>query len=99
MAYEYDYYEPPRPEDYGYIHENNLPNLDLIRDFLIGIIESVYVTGDIDALENCLDEICCEFDLKLPNRKLVLCKKSDEFSSKIFNLGVALSRAQATATR
>ena len=93
--YEPDYVETP--EDHGYIHEDDLPDLDHIKDYLEGVLEAVYVTGDVEVLENCLDEICGQFDLKLPVSEPVLrsLPKNDEFSKKIFNLGVALSRTKA----
>lgn len=95
--YEPDYEETPA--DHGWIHEDDLPDLDSVRDFLTGVIEAVYVTGDVESLENCLDEICGQFDLKLPAGQPILKKRTPEFSDHLFNLGVALSRAQATATQ
>lgn len=91
--------EPESPADYGWVHEDDIPDLDSVRDFLTGVIEAVYVTGDVDKLEDCLDEICHQFDLKLPAGQPILKKRTPEFSDHLFNLGVALSRAQATATQ
>lgn len=96
--YEPDYEETPA--DHGWIHEDDLPDLDGVKDFLTGVLEAVYVTGDVDALENCLDEICSQFDLKLPAGLPVLAKKKTEnFSDQLFKFGVALSRAQLATTR
>ena len=36
----------------GYIHENDLPDLDHLRDHVIGIMEAVYESGDIKKLES-----------------------------------------------
>lgn len=98
--YEPDY-DPPSPADYGWVHEDDLPNLDSVEDFLKGVIEAVYVTGNVEELENCLDEICSQFNLKLPAGEPVMCRKPKNFSDKLFDFGVALSRAQAeqAATR
>ena len=92
--------EPETPADNGWIHEDDLPNLDSIKDFLTGVLEAVYVTGNVGELENCLDEICSQFDLKLPAGQPVLSKSRPvNFSDQLFNFGVALSRAQMPATR
>lgn len=98
--YEPDY-DPPTPADYGWIHEDDVPDLDHCTDMLKGILEAVYVTGNVEELENCLDELSGQFDLKLPAGDPVLCRKPTKFSEKLFEFGVALSRAQAgqVATR
>lgn len=91
--YEFDNY--PTPEDFGWIHEDNLPNLDLCKKTLNSAIEAVYFSGNIDQLENCLDELCAQFDLMLPARESALVRDPKKFSEKLFDFGVALSRAQA----
>lgn len=87
--------EPESPADYGWIREDDIPDLDGVKDFLKGVLEAVYVTGNVEELENCLDEICSQFDLKLPAGNPVMCRRPAELSNKLFDLGVALSRAQA----
>lgn len=99
--YEPDY-DPPTPADYGWVREEDIPDLDSIKDFIKGVIEAVYVTGDVEELENCLDELCGQFDLKLPaGQPVVINRQSTDFSNKLFAFGAALSRAQANqlATR
>lgn len=100
--------DPITPADYGWIHKDDVPDLDHCMDMLKGILEAVYVTGNVEELENCLDELSGQFDLKLPAGAPVLCRKPIEisdknkkFSEKLFDFGVALSRAQASqvATR
>ena len=96
------WYEPDceeTPADYGWVHEDDLPNFEHVKDMLQGMMECLYKTGDVSQLEDCLDELCHQFDLKLMAGSPVLHKKSDELSSNLFNLGIALSRAQAIATR
>lgn len=79
----------------GWVHENDLPDILNMKDFLLGVIEAVYVTGDVQSLETCLDELCSELKMKLPSSNPVLeMKKSDNLPNQLFNLGVALSRAQ-----
>jgi hypothetical protein len=94
--------DPETPADYGWVREEDIPDLDSVKDFLKGVIEAVYVTGNVEELENCLDEICGQFDLKLPaGQPVVINRQSTKFSEKLFDFGVALSRAQANqlATR
>lgn len=88
--------DPVTPADYGWVHEDDVPDLDHCKDMLQGIIEAFYQTGSVEELENCLDEICGQFDLKLPAGQPVLINRpSQNFSEKLFAFGTALSRAQA----
>ena len=32
--------------------------IDEVRDFVEGILETVYLTGDVEILEHCLTELC-----------------------------------------
>jgi len=71
---EYDY-EPPVPEDSGYIHKDDLPNLDRVRDFVEGLKECLYKSGDVGMMESHLDEICHELGMKLNAGDPVIEKK------------------------
>ncbi len=51
------------PEDQGYIHEDELPNIEHTREHLLDLIHAVYETGDIDVIEDRLDELCGQFDI------------------------------------
>lgn len=51
-------------ESIGYVSKDSLPDLERIKDQLLGCLESMYVTGDVYMLENCMDEICHELDIK-----------------------------------
>jgi len=89
------------PEDYGYIHEDDVPDLDHCREMLEGILESIYKTGDIDKLEDCLDELCGAFDIQMIASHPVLTKRDgslnaekDNIVKETFDLGIALARAQ-----
>lgn len=96
--YEPDSYEETA-EDHGYIHQDNLPDFELIASSIQGIVRSVYESGDLEDLEDYLEELCTEFDLELPARKPVLQKRPVDLSNHLFNLGVTLSRVQAKAAR
>lgn len=60
-------YDCKTPADYGWVKEEDLPNIDSIKDFLQGIVESVYFSGNVKDLEYCLESICCELKIKIPN--------------------------------
>ena len=51
-------------ESIGYVPKDSLPDFERIKDQLQGALEAMYVTGDVYALENCMDEICHELDVK-----------------------------------
>ena len=74
LASPYDY-EPETPADYGWVHEDDLPDMDHCKDMLQGIIDAIYKTGDIAKLEDCLDELTHQFEMKIPESDPVLEKK------------------------
>jgi len=62
------WYEPEyeqTPEDYGYIHQDDLPDLEGMRDWLQGVVEAMYKTGDVMEMERCLDELCHALDVPM----------------------------------
>jgi len=64
--------EAERPEDLGYIHEDDLPNIERLRDLMSGVMEAMYETGDVSMMESCLDEVCGELNLKInPNDPII----------------------------
>lgn len=62
MLHDYNY---PSLEDEGWIHKNNLPDFDDTKDFLKGIVESLYETGDMEQLKHCVGELCFQYDVKI----------------------------------
>ncbi len=68
--YDYDYEEPA-----GYVREEEVPNLEHLRDHVQGIIEAVYESGDVMKLEFCLDEVCGELDVAIHKGEPILEKK------------------------
>jgi hypothetical protein len=71
-----DYTDGPTMGDYGYIHEDSLPDLDNMQDHLQGVVEAFYKTGDIAAIENGLDELCHALGVELtPNAQPAVEKR------------------------
>ena len=65
-----DYDDENHALDNGYIHEDDLPDLDSARDFITGIQECVYQSGDVDKLEGYLEELCAIMDCRfLPQKR------------------------------
>jgi len=77
VEYEYDD-DYMGPEDNGWIHEDDLPDLDHGKAMMLSVINAIYETGDTEQLEDCLDELAALFDLRLPkkNPKLEKIKKN-----------------------
>lgn len=57
-----DYDDCNHALDNGYIHEDDLPDFETAREFLVGIQECVYLTGNVEKLENNLEELCSLLD-------------------------------------
>lgn len=68
MDYEFedrdDLYEKPRKFDYEHA-----------REYLQGVIEAIYETGNIGLLQNDLEEVLGCFQMSLPNKEPKLTKK------------------------
>lgn len=62
--------------DCGWIHEDDLPDLDFAKSMLISVINAVYETGDLENFEDCLDELATTFNLRLPQKKLMIQKRN-----------------------
>ena len=69
--------EPETPADYGWIHEDDCPDIEHCEDMLKGVIEAIYRTGDLASLEDCLDELTSQFGMKIPDTKPVLEKTAN----------------------
>jgi hypothetical protein len=59
-----DYYEEPSPYDYGWVREEDLPNQDNVRDQLSKILKALSTTGDVDVIEDCMENLCGMFDVR-----------------------------------
>ena len=71
------YYEECVEPESGWIREEDIPSINDTRDFLQGIIEALYETGDVYKLEGALDELCCLYDMQLPSKQPKLQGKRD----------------------
>lgn len=56
--------EPETPADYGWVHEDDLPDFDRCKDMLQGCLEALYKIGDVAKLEDCLEELCHQLNVK-----------------------------------
>lgn len=86
------------PEDYGYVHEEDLPDYENIKDHFIGLVEILYGRGDLSKLERPIEEIARELEVELPSTPLMVRRQTaelDERSKKLFDMQVAYTRAYA----
>ena len=63
------------PSDYGYFHESEIPDCDQLRDHVLGILESLYKTGDMKQIESSLEEICHELEMPFNPTTPLLVKR------------------------
>lgn len=63
------------PEDHGYIHENDLPDLNFLCLQFEKLIEAVYDTGSTFEIEKALHEIGNELEVAVPNRQVAIEKR------------------------
>lgn len=71
---DYDQYD--KLESLGYVNKSEYEFLEGAKDMLTGVIEDVYLTGDVANLEFHLENLAAYFGLILPDNLPVL-KKSD----------------------
>lgn len=71
-------YNCPNPEDNGWVQEDSLPNFDDTKDFLKGIVESLYETGNVEQLEHCIEELCFQYDVKFKEKEPKLKNKEED---------------------
>lgn len=96
-----DELELMQPEDFGYVSEEDAVNIESMRDYLMGAIESIYVTGDVDQLESMIEELAHQVHLKYEIKELTITKKMEnsmenaKHSNEIKDLIVALAKAQS----
>ena len=63
--------------DTGWIREESIPNINETCDFLEGILEALYETGDAFRLEGMVEELCHLYDIAIPNKELKIQGKKD----------------------
>ena len=77
-------YEPPLEPycDYDpmddWVHVDELDKYDDAEKSLKDVINHLYNTGDVEGLEDSLEELASVFDINLPNLKPKLIKKDNE---------------------
>lgn len=93
----YDTWKTTHPDEYDYdpyedyVHIDELEKYDEAKGFLEEILRHIYTTGDIELLEDQLEELCAVFDLKIPKSAPKLQKKRSE----LFDFAVQLSQKHA----
>ena len=74
-----------RYQESDYDYEYNNPSDDFTtegiaiaktQDFLEGIMESMYTTGNIKTLEHCLEELCDIYDVNFEDKKCLFIKNT-----------------------
>lgn len=58
-----DYY--PGPQDFGYYHESEVPDLNGVKDALRAMFKSLYVNPDEDKAKENLDYLLQEFMIEI----------------------------------
>ena len=94
-ALEPDYYA--EPDDY--VHRDDIKCYEGAKEWIEGIIECIYKTGDMEQLEYTLEELAAIWGMSIPPTEPLLQKKSHS-GERIrnfpwINLADALSKAQA----
>lgn len=62
---ELDRYSPQNPRHRVYKDE---AEEDLSKDYVLGLVESVYESGDLEKLKHCLEELCFIHDVDFPDQ-------------------------------
>jgi hypothetical protein len=62
-------------EDKGWVHESDLPDEVHIIEHLNAIIGAVYKTGNIQTITDSLEEVCSQYNIKIPDCEPVIRKR------------------------
>lgn len=52
------------PEDYGWVKREELPDLDMTKDYIKGMVEALNDNKDFENLKRCLEELCDQFNVE-----------------------------------
>lgn len=85
-----EYYEKPYED---YVHIDEVAKYAEAADYIKEIIKQIYVTGDIEKLEDQLEELSGVFNLKIPETPPKIQKKRSE----LFDLCVQLTQDYANS--
>ena len=70
------------PDNWGWHHENDLPCYDNCREQLERLVNAAYQTGDMEQLQDALDNLTLELDMRLPTTPLCLQSKQQQLSGR-----------------
>lgn len=93
----YDTWKTTHPDEYDYdpyedyVHIDELEKYDDAKWQLEEILRHIYTTGDIQSMEDHLEELCAVFDLKIPETAPKIEKKRSD----LFDFAVRLTQAYA----
>lgn len=62
--------------DLGYIHENDIPDIEKIKHCMENVMKCLYESGNVKDMENFLHDICEELYIKVDSKKTLIEKKS-----------------------
>jgi hypothetical protein len=60
----------------GWIHEDDMPNLDHARDHMEKVLEALYGGASLNDLESSLEEVLSVLEMQMPKGKLVVKKST-----------------------
>lgn len=71
------------PEDFGYIDEKDSLDREQIKDYLQGVIDAIYVTGDTNHLEDMVEELAHQVNLNYQTKELKIKKTEENMNKEI----------------
>ena len=100
---DYDNWKCTPTEDYeydpmeGYVPSQELDKFLNVEEFVKEIIHHMYETGDVDKIEDALDEITGVWGLQLPNKGPMIQKQVEkrmDVAREVYEMGVQLMKLQ-----
>lgn len=70
--------EQQTPEDFGYIHEDDMPDYENIKDMFTGVLEVIYKGRDVNDLDFLCEEICGALEIPMPSGPILVQHKQNE---------------------
>jgi hypothetical protein len=61
--------------DLGYIHEDEIPDIDKIKNHMKNVMRCMYETGHVQKMECLLHEICNELLIKVKSSRVLIEKR------------------------
>ena len=74
-----DFYDPHYYEDHSkddYVHVDDLPDLDHMRDHMQKVLETLYAGASLESLESSLEEVLSILEMKIPDGDLKIRKEA-----------------------